>query len=204
MLLPYTPLHHLLFRPVPGSTARPPTVLVMTSGNLTDEPICYDDADAKRRLRDIVDSWLLHDRPIHVPCDDSVVRVEAGQELPIRRSRGYAPLPVRLPFEIEAGLAVGGELKNTFCLASGRNAWMSQHIGDMGSVETLAALERSVRQFCDMYEVRPDRPPPTLTLATRPTAGPRIMRGRRVGWSSTITPTSRPPWSSTPSLRANG
>src|ERR1039458_7676161 len=82
ILLPYSPLHHLLFHPVPGSTAAVPAVVVMTSGNLTDEPICYDDADARRRLGHIADAWLLHDRPIHVPCDDSVVRIEGGEELP--------------------------------------------------------------------------------------------------------------------------
>ena len=88
VILPYTPLHHLLFRPVPGSAAAAPQVLVMTSGNLADEPICYDDDDARHRLDHLVDAWLAHNRPIHVPCDDSVVRVEAGEELPIRRSRG--------------------------------------------------------------------------------------------------------------------
>jgi hydrogenase maturation protein HypF len=129
----------------------------MTSGNLTDEPICYDDADARRRLGRIADAWLLHDRPIHVPCDDSVLRVVDGQELPIRRSRGYAPLPVRLPFETAPVVAVGGELKNTFCLATGFDAWMSQHIGDMGSVETLEAFERSTRQFAEMYAVDAER-----------------------------------------------
>jgi hydrogenase maturation protein HypF len=132
-------------------------MLVMTSGNLTDEPICYEDGDARRRLGRIADAWLVHDRPIHVPCDDSVMRVEAGEALPIRRSRGYAPLPVRLPFEAAPLLAVGGELKNTFCLASGRNAWMSQHVGDMGSVETLSAFERSSRQFAEIYQVQPER-----------------------------------------------
>ena len=157
ILLPYTPLHHLLFHPVPGSTAPVPSMLVMTSGNLTDEPICYEDADAHRRLGPIADSWLVHDRPIHVPCDDSVVRADGGHELPIRRSRGYAPLPVRLPFEVTPLLATGGELKNTFCLADGRHAWVSQHIGDMGSLETLSAFERSARQFDEMYQVGPQR-----------------------------------------------
>jgi hydrogenase maturation protein HypF len=157
VLLPYTPLHHLLFRPVPDFEIPVPTTLVMTSGNLTDEPICYEDADARRRLGGVVDSWLVHDRPIHVPCDDSVVRVDAGEVLPIRRARGYAPLPVRLPYEVTPTLATGGELKNAFCLASGRDAWMSQHIGDMGSVETLAAFGRSTAQFEDVYAVAPDR-----------------------------------------------
>jgi hydrogenase maturation protein HypF len=158
LLLPYTPLHHLLFHPVPGwegSDAPVPTMLVMTSGNLSDEPICYQDADARSRLGRIVDSWLVHDRPIHVPCDDSVVRVDDGGELPIRRARGYAPLPVRLPFEVTPVLAMGGELKNTFCLASGHEAWVSQHVGDMGSLETLAAFERSTRQFGRIYQVEP-------------------------------------------------
>ena len=153
LLLPYTPLHHLLFHEVPGVRASVPTMMVMTSGNLTDEPICYDDADARARLGRIADSWLIHDRPIHVPCDDSVLRIADGEELPVRRSRGYAPLPVRLPFELTPTLATGGELKNTFCLASGRHAWVSQHIGDMGSLETLAAFERSVGQFGEMYQV---------------------------------------------------
>ncbi len=153
LLLPYTPLHHLLFRDVPGMRAPVPTMVVMTSGNLTDEPICYDDADARARLGRLADSWLTHDRPIHVPCDDSVLRIADGEELPIRRSRGYAPLPVQMPFELTPTLATGGELKNTFCLASGRHAWVSQHIGDMGSLETLAAFEQSIGQFGEMYQV---------------------------------------------------
>ncbi|MDQ1494485.1 MAG: hydrogenase maturation protein HypF, partial [Actinomycetota bacterium] len=153
VMLAYTPLHHLLFGPVPDTDSAAPDVLVMTSGNISDEPICYDDADARQRLRTIADAWLIHDRPIHVPCDDSVVRVVDGDDLPIRRSRGYAPLTIRLPFAAPPTLAVGAELKNTFCLASGTNAWMSQHIGDMGSVETLTAFERSTGQFAEMYGV---------------------------------------------------
>jgi hydrogenase maturation protein HypF len=157
ILLPYTPLHHLLFRRVPGWGETVPTALVMTSGNLSDEPICYDDADARARLDRIADAWLVHDRPIHVPCDDSVVRLDGGIELPIRRSRGYAPLPVPMPFDIRPTLAMGGEIKNTFCLASGGHAWVSQHVGDMGSLETLTAFERSTQQFADMYGVDPER-----------------------------------------------
>jgi len=161
LFLPYTPLHHLLFHAVPGDDALAPEMLVMTSGNLSDEPICYADADARSRLAAIADAWLVHDRPIHVPCDDSVVRVDDDDhELPIRRSRGYAPLPLRLPFPVAPMLAVGGELKNTFCLASGHDAWMSQHIGDMGSIETLQAFERSTQQFAEMYAIDP-----SLTVA---------------------------------------
>jgi len=157
LLLPYTPLHHLLFRRVPGSDETVPSALVMTSGNLSDEPICYDDEDARTRLGRIADAWLVHDRPIHVPCDDSVVRLDDGVELPIRRARGYAPLPVKMPFEVGPILAMGGEIKNTFCLASGRHAWVSQHMGDMGTLETRAAFERSTQQFGDMYEIDPQQ-----------------------------------------------
>ena len=156
VMLPYTPLHHLLFAPVPGHAPVPPAVLVMTSGNLSDEPICYDDTDACTRLRGIADAWLLHDRPIHVPCDDSVVRTVEGVEQPVRRSRGHSPAPITLGHDAPPLLAVGGDLKNAFCLASRRTAWMSQHLGDMGSVETLQAFERSVEQFRSMYRVDPE------------------------------------------------
>ncbi len=138
VLLPYTPVHELLF----GLDGDPsgPTALVMTSGNLGGEPIVFDDADALSRLAPIADAWLRHDRPIWVPCDDSVIRVVDGEELPIRRSRGYAPLPVALPVDVPATLAVGADLKNTCAVAHGRYAWLSQHIGDMDDLATLDAF----------------------------------------------------------------
>ena len=155
VMLPYTPLHHLLFAEVPGSDAVPPRVLVLTSGNLSNEPICIDDVDARTRLADLADAFLTHDRPIHVPCDDSVIRIVDGAVQPIRRSRGYTPLPVALPVSVAPTLAVGGELKNTCCVASGRRAWVSQHIGDMENLETLHTFERTVEGFQRMYAVQP-------------------------------------------------
>ena len=139
VLLPYTPVHHLLL--ADGG------VLVMTSANRSDEPICFTAADAAERLPALADAVLDHDRPIHVPCDDSVVRVVDGRELPIRRSRGYAPLPVDLGVGGPVVLAVGGELKNTFCLTDGRLAHVSAHVGDMGTLETLRAFERATGQL---------------------------------------------------------
>ena len=208
LLLPYTPLHHLLFARVPGSASPGGTVpdaLVMTSGNLTDEPICFDDADARTRLGAIADAWLAHDRPIHVPCDDSVLQVdpETGEELALRRSRGYALLPVRLPFAGPPTLAVGGELKNTFCLASGRDAFMSQHIGDMGSLETWTAFERSTRQISGLYGIH------AAHVAADAHPGYQTRRWAEEVWAarevspppwprcSTTTPTSRRSWPST-------
>ncbi|OBF74715.1 carbamoyltransferase HypF [Mycobacterium sp. 852002-51613_SCH5001154] len=154
LMLPYSPIHHLLLAPVPASAALVPDALVLTSANRSDEPICFTDDDAAQRLPALCDAVLDHDRPIHVPCDDSVVRVlkdeGAACELPIRRSRGYAPLPVDLNFAGPAVLAVGGELKNTFCLTDGARAYLSGHIGDMGTWETLRAFERAVHQLSEM------------------------------------------------------
>ena len=157
LMLPSTPLHHLLFAPVPGRPGPVPSALVMTSGNLSEEPICTDDADAQRRLGAMADSFCSHDRPIHAPCDDSVVRVVDEQVMPIRRSRGYAPLPIRLPGRTTPSLAVGGDLKNTFAVARGETAWLSQHLGDMGHRETLDAFETAVELFTGACRVEPRR-----------------------------------------------
>src|SRR4029079_10710528 len=111
MMLPYTPLHHLLLHKLDGIP------LCMTSGNAADEPIAYQNDDAFQRLAGIADLFLVHNRPIHVRCDDSVVRVMDEQDSPIRRSRGYAPRPIELPFDCPRSiLAVGGQLKSTFAL----------------------------------------------------------------------------------------
>ncbi len=149
VMLAYTPLHTLLFG-LPGDTPGP-EVLVMTSGNLGGEPICFTDDDAADRLAGLADGWLMHDRPILVPCDDSVVRViispDGATELPIRRSRGYAPLPVALPVPVPPTLAVGADLKNTMAVAEGNYAWLSQHIGDMDDLATLSAFDSAERHL---------------------------------------------------------
>ena len=153
IMVAYTPLHVLLFGlqdDEPG-----PDVLVMTSGNLGGEPICYDDDDAVARLADLADGWLMHDRTILVPCDDSVVRVLDGTELPIRRSRGYAPLPVALPVPLPPTLAVGADLKNAMAVADGRYAWLSQHIGDMDDLATLSAFDSAQRHLRALTGVDP-------------------------------------------------
>jgi hydrogenase maturation protein HypF len=155
LLLPYTPIHHLLLAAVPGSGVAPPAVLVMTSANISDEPLCFDDLDATRRLPRLADAVLTHNRPIHVPCDDSVVRVIDGHQLPIRRSRGYAPLPVALGRPLPATLAAGGELKNTCCVIDGANAFCSAHIGDMGSTDTARAFARAVSQLTTLHRLSP-------------------------------------------------
>ncbi|MER6447547.1 carbamoyltransferase HypF [Streptomyces venezuelae] len=153
VMLPYTPVHHLLLG-LPGDPPGP-RLLVMTSGNLAGEPIVTDDAEALDRLAGLADAWLTHDRPIHVPCDDSVVRVCDGETLTVRRSRGYAPLPLALPVPVPATLAAGGDLKNTFCLGAGRQAWLSAHIGDMDDLATQYALEGAERQLESITGVTP-------------------------------------------------
>ncbi len=156
IMLAYSGIHELLLSPVPGLELAPPRVIVATSGNRSDEPICIDDDDARSRLSDLADAFLTHDREIAVVCDDSVVRIAGTVEQPIRRSRGYAPLPVALPISLAPTLAVGGELKSTFCLAAGEQAWMSQHIGALENLETLQTLERSIASFRSMYHITPE------------------------------------------------
>ncbi len=147
LMLPSSPLHHLLLEP--GE------LWVMTSGNRRDEPICIDNAEALDRLTDLADLFLMHDRPIHVPCDDSVVRVHRDRLLPVRRSRGYAPYPIPIGFSGPPVLAVGGELKATACLTTGHHAFMSQHIGDMGNLETLQAFERAAEHMTSLFATEP-------------------------------------------------
>jgi hydrogenase maturation protein HypF len=157
LLLPYSPLHHLLFAAHPSlPDVAPPRALVMTSGNISDEPLCIDADEADTRLAALADAFLHHDRPIHVACDDSVVRRVGAHLQPVRRSRGFAPLPVRLPLDAVPSLAVGGELKTAICLASGRRACMSQHVGDTENLETLAMLERTARTLGELTRVVPE------------------------------------------------
>ena len=146
VMLPYSPLHYLL---IDYSS------LVMTSGNLADEPIVRTNSEARQRLQQVADAFLLHDRDIQVVCDDSVVRCVDDDLLPIRRSRGYAPLPVKLHQSGPEVLAMGGELKATFCVTKDHYAYMSQHIGDMGNVETLEAMQRCVDHFLRLFQVKP-------------------------------------------------
>ena len=149
-MLPYTPLHHLLLERAAGP-------LVMTSGNISDEPICYRDNEAGERLSDICDYFLLNDRRIHMRMDDSVARVVDGREMILRRSRGYAPAPVSASFKFAKEiLACGAELKNTFCLARGTHAFISHHIGDLENLETLRSFEQGIAHFQKLFHLRPE------------------------------------------------
>ena len=157
VMLPYTPLHYLLLEPEAGF----PEALVMTSGNISEEPIAYTNKEARERLAALADALLLHDRAIHTRCDDSVMRVVAAEDgreipLPLRRSRGYAPFPVRLPWPSTPLLATGGELKNTFCLVRDDYAFLSHHIGDMENYETLRSFEEGVAHMERLFRVAPE------------------------------------------------
>ncbi len=154
VMLPYTPLLALLLDDLPVRA------LVMTSGNLSDEPLATDNEEAMERLGQIADGFLMHDRDIFIGCDDSVIRPTERGPVMMRRSRGYVPFPVRLPGHLADDpptvLAVGGHLKNTFCITRGTNAFLSQHIGDLEDLETLRYFERSVEHFQMLLQVEPE------------------------------------------------
>lgn len=150
VMLPYTPLHHLLLYNSPCP------LLVMTSGNRSDEPIVYRDEEVTDRLDNIADAVLSHNRAIHMRCDDSVARIYDNRQLIIRRSRGYAPQPLAVGFEFgRPVLAVGGHLKNSFCLGKGRYAFLSHHIGDLDNLETLTSFHEGISHFKRLFDVAP-------------------------------------------------
>jgi hydrogenase maturation protein HypF len=149
VFLPYTPLHYLLF------AAGRFQALVMTSGNISEEPIAIDNAEAVARLRGIADFFLVHNRDVLLRCDDSVLRVTGDAPRQLRRSRGYVPVPVFLDQGLPPILAVGGELKNTVCLTKGRHAFLSQHIGDLENLESYGFFETTISSFKRILEVEP-------------------------------------------------
>jgi len=154
VMLPYTPLHYLLFSDSPGV---PPeyTALVMTSGNLSEEPIVVANDEAFRQLDGVADFFLLHNRDIYMRADDSVLRTFAGRERVLRRSRGFVPQTIDLGIELDEVLAFGGELKNTFCLTKGRYAILSQHIGDLENYETMQFFEETLSRLQHLFRVSP-------------------------------------------------
>jgi hydrogenase maturation protein HypF len=149
VMLPYAPIHHLLFQFLSAD------VLVMTSGNLSGEPLVYRNRDAVERLSGVADAFLLYDREIRNPSDDSVVFVAAGRQRIIRRSRGLVPDPLPLSLPAEGIVAGGGELKNCFALGQGRSAVLSQHIGDLANYDTLLAYRSALNSFLTMLRITP-------------------------------------------------
>lgn len=148
-MLPYTPLHHLLFENLDSP-------LVMTSGNVSDEPICFRDEDAVSELNNIADYFLINDRRIHIRTDDSVVRSFQGQPVALRRARGYAPAPLRTGFKFkEEILACGAELKSTFCLGREHSAFVSHHIGDLENLETLQSFKEGIEHYRQLFDIHP-------------------------------------------------
>ena len=158
ILLPYTPLHHVLLQTFSEHMeAGRPVALVMTSGNLSDEPIAYKDGDAVERLASIAEGTLAHNREIHIRCDDSVTRIAAGDVQIFRRSRGYTPEPIMMSFDLPTQmLACGAHLKNTFCLGKGRQAFISHHIGDLENLETLTSFREGIELFQRIFDIYPE------------------------------------------------
>ena len=166
VMLPYAPIHYLLLERAEGF----PVALVMTSGNLSEEPIVKDNDEARQRLSDLADAFLMHDRKIHVRCDDSVVREAPGVgqspardhrkraaslPYPLRRARGYVPYPIELPWQAAPVLAVGGELKNAFCLTNRNYGFLSQHMGDLENYETFVSYQAGISHFERLFRVAP-------------------------------------------------
>jgi len=150
IMLPYTPLHYLLLAQID----RP---LIMTSGNAADEPIIYEEEAALKNLGEIADLFLMHNRPIFSRCDDSVVKIFNQKTVFLRRSRGYAPKPIKLPFQLKKHiLGMGAELKNTFCLGKGREAFLSQHIGDLKNPESLTAFKSALATMKKLFSIAPE------------------------------------------------
>ncbi|MCL5960876.1 MAG: carbamoyltransferase HypF, partial [Chloroflexi bacterium] len=156
VMLPYTPLHYLLLTSEKGGQTASPRALVMTSGNYSEEPISIANDEAREKLGRLCDAFLMHDRDIHVRCDDSVGRIVESKEATIRRSRGFAPFPVRLSFNLRPILACGGELKNTFCLTKDNYAFVSHHIGDLENLETLASFREGIDHFVKLFRIEPE------------------------------------------------
>jgi len=151
IMLPYTPLHELLFED--GQLE----VLVMTSANISEEPICFDNSECFSRMSHIADGYLIHDRDIYIRCDDSVLQVDDSSDVFFRRSRGYSPRPIMLSTSGDSVLAVGGQLKNTICLTRNNLAFMSQHIGDLENLETLRVFEQTILHIQNLFEIEPKR-----------------------------------------------
>ncbi len=163
VMLPYTPLHYLLFADPENkrslsalSKTKPMPPLVMTSGNISEEPIAINNEEAQARLSGLADAFLMHDRPILTRCDDSVMRTVHGATFPLRRSRGYAPFPVYLSFRSPQLLATGGELKNTFCVVRDRYAFLSHHIGDMENYETFHSFQDCISRYETLFHIKPE------------------------------------------------
>jgi hydrogenase maturation protein HypF len=175
VMLPYTPLHYLLFAQInpSDSSYNRANILVMTSGNLSEEPIAFTNQEARLRLHELADVFLMNNRPIHTRCDDSVIRLQnldaykdiknyqddheyINHSYPLRRSRGYAPNPLRLSWKSPSILAGGAELKNTFCLTRDDYAFLSHHIGDLENFETLQAFESSIGHYQRLFRIKPE------------------------------------------------
>ncbi|HID93538.1 MAG TPA: carbamoyltransferase HypF, partial [bacterium (Candidatus Stahlbacteria)] len=149
VMLPYTPVHTLIMR-------ESNLFLIMTSGNISDEPIIYENDVAIEKLNSIADYFLLNDRDIHTRCDDSVARIFKNKEMLLRRSRGYVPYPIKLAFNFDSEIiATGAHLKNTFCLGRENYAFLSHHIGDLENVEALKAFEQGIEHFKHLFYIKP-------------------------------------------------